>query len=129
MRLDRLRIDAAVARGGHGQEVEIIAVTKTHGVDAVRAATRPGQTKLVWLEAPGSVTMEFGPVAHLAHICRSRGITTALDKARPIASPETLAEMEEALLDTATETDPGDEWSVSGSPSLVHLACRPSYAR
>lgn len=37
------------------------------------------KTKLVWLEAPGSVTMEFTPVAHLAHICRQRGITTAID--------------------------------------------------
>lgn len=36
-------------------------------------------TRLVWLEAPGSVTMEFPPLAHLAHICRRRGITTALD--------------------------------------------------
>ncbi|MBE7368391.1 PLP-dependent transferase [Ramlibacter pallidus] len=37
------------------------------------------KTKLVWIEAPGSVTMEFGPVAHFAHICRSRGVTVALD--------------------------------------------------
>lgn len=37
------------------------------------------RTKLVWLEAPGSVTMEFPPLAHLAHICRQRRITTALD--------------------------------------------------
>jgi cystathionine beta-lyase len=37
------------------------------------------RTKLVWLEAPGSVTMEFVPLAHLAHICRQRGITSALD--------------------------------------------------
>lgn len=37
------------------------------------------KTKLVWLEAPGSVTMEFTPVAHLAHICRQHGITTAID--------------------------------------------------
>ena len=37
------------------------------------------KTKLVWLEAPGSVTMEFVPLAHLAHICRQRGVTTALD--------------------------------------------------
>lgn len=37
------------------------------------------QTKLVWLEAPGSVTMEFPPLAHLAHICRQRGLLTALD--------------------------------------------------
>lgn len=37
------------------------------------------RTRLVWLEAPGSVTMEFGPVAELARICRERGVTTALD--------------------------------------------------
>ena len=36
-------------------------------------------TRLVWLEAPGSVTMEFPPLAHLAHLCRQQGITTALD--------------------------------------------------
>jgi len=40
---DRLRdvrekIDAAVRRGGHGQAVTIVAVTKTHGADAVQAA-------------------------------------------------------------------------------------------
>lgn len=32
------RIAAAVARGGHGQQVDLIAVTKTHGPDAVEAA-------------------------------------------------------------------------------------------
>ncbi|HZY18547.1 MAG TPA: PLP-dependent transferase [Ramlibacter sp.] len=37
------------------------------------------KTRLVWLEAPGSVTMEFPPLAHLAHLCRQRGVTTALD--------------------------------------------------
>jgi cysteine-S-conjugate beta-lyase len=37
------------------------------------------KTKLVWLEAPGSVTMEFVPVRELAAICRERGVTTALD--------------------------------------------------
>lgn len=37
------------------------------------------RTRLVWLEAPGSVTMEFPPLAHHADICRQRGITTALD--------------------------------------------------
>ena len=38
----RQRIDAAVARGGHGQRVTIVAVTKTHGPDAVEAAYRAG---------------------------------------------------------------------------------------
>ena len=34
----RERIDAAVGRGGHGQQVTMIAVTKTHGPDALQAA-------------------------------------------------------------------------------------------
>jgi hypothetical protein len=36
------RVAAAVARGGHGQRVTLIAVTKTHGPDAVVAAWRAG---------------------------------------------------------------------------------------
>lgn len=36
------RVAAAVARGGHGQRVTIIAVTKTHGADAVQAAWNAG---------------------------------------------------------------------------------------
>jgi pyridoxal phosphate enzyme (YggS family) len=38
----RARIAAAVARGGHGQQVTIVAVTKTHGADAARAAYEAG---------------------------------------------------------------------------------------
>src|SRR3954454_19228413 len=38
----RARIDAAVARGGHGQHVTIVAVTKTHGPDAATAAYAAG---------------------------------------------------------------------------------------
>jgi PLP dependent protein len=34
----RARINAAVARGGHGQQVTIVAVTKTHGPEAAQAA-------------------------------------------------------------------------------------------
>lgn len=37
------------------------------------------RTKLVWLEAPGSVTMEFPPLDDLVRICRARGVATALD--------------------------------------------------
>jgi cystathionine beta-lyase len=36
-------------------------------------------TKLVWLEAPGSVTMEFPDLAALARVARQRGVLTALD--------------------------------------------------
>jgi cystathionine beta-lyase len=37
------------------------------------------QTKLVWLEAPGSVTMEFPDLSALAAICRTHRVTSALD--------------------------------------------------
>ena len=38
----RDRIAAAQGRGGHGQQVRLIAVTKTHGADAVEAAAACG---------------------------------------------------------------------------------------
>lgn len=38
----RARIEAARARGGHGQAVTLVAVTKTHGPDAVEAAWAAG---------------------------------------------------------------------------------------
>ena len=38
----RERIDAAVVRGGHGQRVTVVAVTKTHGPDAAEAAWEAG---------------------------------------------------------------------------------------
>lgn len=38
----RERISAAANRGGHGQSVTLVAVTKTHGPDAVLAAWRAG---------------------------------------------------------------------------------------
>jgi cystathionine beta-lyase len=37
------------------------------------------QTKLVWLEAAGSVTMEFPDLRALAAACRARSVITALD--------------------------------------------------
>jgi cystathionine beta-lyase len=37
------------------------------------------KTRLVWLEAPGSVTMEFVPLPALAQVCRERGVTSVLD--------------------------------------------------
>jgi cystathionine beta-lyase len=46
--------------------------------DDLRSRIGP-KTRLVWLEAPGSVTMEFVPLAQLAGICRQRGVTSVLD--------------------------------------------------
>ena len=43
------------------------------------AAAIGDRTRLVWIEAPGSVTMEFPDVAELVRIAKARGVTTALD--------------------------------------------------
>ena len=37
------------------------------------------KTKLVWLEAPGSVTMEFPDLPAMVRTCRSKGVLCALD--------------------------------------------------
>jgi len=43
------------------------------------AAKISDRTRLVWLEAPGSVTMEFPDLPEQVRICRARGVTTVLD--------------------------------------------------
>ena len=51
--------------------------------DPLDAAALPGligpKTRLVWLEAAGSVTMEFPDVRALAAACRERGVVCVLD--------------------------------------------------
>lgn len=49
-------------------------------MDAPALAAMIGpRTRLVWLEAPGSVTMEFPDLAGLVAVARAAGVTTALD--------------------------------------------------
>ena len=49
-------------------------------MDAAGLAAAIGpRTRLVWLEVPGSVTMEFPDVRALADVCRARGVTSVLD--------------------------------------------------
>ena len=43
------------------------------------AAKLTPATRLVWLEAPGSVTLEFPDLPEMVRLCRTRGVTTALD--------------------------------------------------
>ena len=43
------------------------------------AARITARTRLVWLEAPGSVTMEFPDLIALVRLCRERGVLCALD--------------------------------------------------
>ena len=49
-------------------------------MDPADLARRIGpKTKLVWLEAPGSVSLEFPPIDEQARICRDKGVLSALD--------------------------------------------------
>ena len=49
-------------------------------MDPADLARRIGaRTRLVWVEAPGSVTMEFPDLASLVAVARARGVTVALD--------------------------------------------------
>ena len=49
-------------------------------MDAAALAAMIGpHTKLIWLEAPGSVTMEFPDLSGLVAAARARGVLTALD--------------------------------------------------
>jgi cysteine-S-conjugate beta-lyase len=43
------------------------------------AAKLSNRTKLVWLEAAGSVTMEFPDLVALSQLCKAQGVITALD--------------------------------------------------
>ena len=47
-------------------------------VASLAAALSPA-TKLVWLEAAGSVTMEFPDLVALVQLCKARGVLCALD--------------------------------------------------
>ncbi|GHC81213.1 cystathionine beta-lyase [Pseudorhodoferax aquiterrae] len=49
-------------------------------MDPADLAAQIGEhTRLVWLEAPGSVTLEFPDLVEQVRTCRARGVTTALD--------------------------------------------------
>ncbi len=43
------------------------------------AAKISAKTRLVWLEAAGSITMEFPDVVALVRVCKAQGVTTVLD--------------------------------------------------
>ena len=43
------------------------------------AARISERTRLVWLEVPGSVTMEFADLPGMVRLCQERGVLTALD--------------------------------------------------
>lgn len=67
-------------------------------MDPADLASRIGpRTRLVWLEAPGSITLEFPPLADLVRACRDRGVMTALDNTWGAGIAFSGFELEEGL--------------------------------
>lgn len=105
----RERIDASVRRGGHGQRVTVVAVTKTHGPDAVTAAWESGlrdvgenrvQEALTKMDAVGA-PVRWHLIGHLQR-----------NKAKHVARFDLVHSMDsERLADAVDEIGQG-----SGSP-------------
>ncbi len=68
-----------------GIDVDLV---DTHDLDALRAAVRPGRTRLVWLETPANPTWDVTDITGAAEIAREAGARLAVDStaATPIHS-------------------------------------------
>lgn len=65
-----------------GLEVELV---DTHQPDALRAAVRPGGTRLVWLETPSNPLWDVADIAIAAEIAHAAGALLAVDNT--VATP------------------------------------------
>jgi len=65
-----------------GLKVELV---DTHDLDAVRAALRPGETKLVWLETPANPLWTVTDIAAVAEAAHAAGARVAVDST--VATP------------------------------------------
>lgn len=138
-RLDdiRKRVADAAVRGGHGQEVEIIAVTKTHPPDAARAAwavglRSVGENKVQ--EALGKMDAVPEPLAwHLiGHLQRNKArhagrfaLIHSLDSARLADALHEVGVREERRLRVLMQVNVADEASKGGfAPGEVEREAR-----
>lgn len=128
----RERIAAARGRGGHGQEVTVIAVTKTHGADAVLAAFEAGVPDVGEnrvQEALRKMPAVTAPVAwHLiGHLQRNKAREAAkfalihsLDSMRLAEALDTVGSREGRVLDALLQVNASGEASKGGrEPSDV----------
>ena len=128
----RGRIADARARGGHGQEVTLIAVTKTHGAEAVVAAFEAGVTDVGEnrvQEAEQKMAVVDVPVRwHLiGHLQRNKAkhalrfhLVHGMDSERLAAALHDVAVHAGATLDVLVQVNVSGEASKSGvAPSAL----------
>lgn len=122
----RARIGAAVARGGHRQEVTLVAVTKTYGPDAVHAAWAAGVNDVGEnrvQEALGKIEAVDVPVRwHLiGHLQRNKAkaldhfaLFHALDSARLADAVCAVGVARERAVDALVQVNASGEQSKGG---------------
>jgi PLP dependent protein len=122
----RTRIAAARARGGHGQDVTLVAVTKTHGPDAVEAAwaagvSDVGENKVQEAEAKmalASVPVRWHLIGHLQRNKARQALRFALfhglDSERLAAALHDEAAKVDTTLDVLVQVNVSGEGTKSG---------------
>ena len=120
------RIDAAAKRGGHGQNVTIVAVTKTHGPEAVTAAKLAGLSDIGEnrvQEALAKMERVKEPVHwHLiGHLQRNKvksldgfALFHALDSSRLADAINRFGEDREKAVDVLVQVNPAREETKGG---------------
>jgi len=122
----RERIDAAARRGGHGQDVAIVAVTKTHGPEAVQAAFAAGIADIGEnrvQEALGKMEQVREPVSwHLiGHLQRNKvksldsfALFHALDSSRLADAVDRFGRERGSPVDVLVQVNPAREETKGG---------------
>jgi pyridoxal phosphate enzyme (YggS family) len=129
VRAARERIEAARVRGGHGQEVTLVAVTKTHGVEAVLAAHAAGvhdvgENRVQEAEAKRAETtvpVRWHLIGHVQRNKASSAVTFdlvhSLDSDRLAAALNTAAEQAGRVCDVLLQVNVSGEESKFGVPA------------
>lgn len=133
----RDRIDAARARGGHGQVVTLVAVTKTHGVEAVEAAWAAGvhdvgENRVQEAEAKRAALPHVPVRWHLiGHVQRNKARSAVtFDLVHGLDSPRLADALDEAARAAGRVTDVLVQVNVSGEASKfgVDIAAMAAFA-
>ncbi len=138
------RIEAARKRGGHGQTVRLIAVTKTHGADAVDAAAACGlhdvgenKVQEALDKMPrASVPMRWHLIGHLqrnkAKAAPRFAMVQSLDSIRLADALQAAAAAAGRVLDVLVQVNIAGEAQKSGVPAsevrslAAHVAALPA---
>ena len=122
----RARIDAAAKRGGHGQTVTIVAVTKTHGPEIVEAAHAAGLVDIGENRVQEALTKMDAVAApvrwHLiGHLQRNKvksldrfSLFHALDSIRLAEAVNRFATESNAVVDSLVQVNPAREETKGG---------------